>query len=75
MLLKLDAIGAGRLFSKNLSSEDAPAVAENTAVEDTASKTNSAIIDNRVLVFFVVGEILFALVEPGAFILFFTFLS
>jgi hypothetical protein len=70
MLLKLDATGAGRLFAKNVSSVDAPTVAEKTAVEDTASKTNKAIIDKRVLVFFVVGEILFALVELKAFILF-----
>lgn len=53
MLVKLDAIGAGRLFSKNLSSDDAEVVAENTAVEDTAIKTNSVIIKNRVLFMFI----------------------
>jgi hypothetical protein len=41
MLLKLDAIGAGRLFSKNLSSEDADVVAENVAVAVKATITNN----------------------------------
>ncbi len=69
MLLKPDAIGAGRLFSKNLSSEDAEVVAENTAVEDTAINTNDAIIDKRVFVFLVTREILFAEFDWGVLII------
>jgi hypothetical protein len=69
MLLKLDAIGAGRLFSKNLSSDDAAVVAENTAVDDTAIKTNNAIIVKRVFVFLVAPEILFAFFGRGVFII------
>ncbi len=70
MLLKLDAIGAGRLFSKNLSSEDADVVAENTAVENTASKTNNVIIDKRVFVILATREILFAEFVLDVFIIF-----
>ena len=75
MLLKLDAIGAGRLFSKNLSSEDADVVAENTAVENTASKTSNVIIDKCVFVFFLTSKILFGEFESGVFIVIVSLIS
>jgi len=68
MLVKPEAIGAGKLFSKNLLSEDAEVVAENTAVENTASKTSNVIIDKRVFVFFLTSEILFGDFESDVFI-------
>ncbi len=75
MLLKLDAIGAGRLFAKNVSSEDADVVAENTAVENTAIKTNNVITDKRVFVFFFTREFLFGEFVPDVFITIVSLLS